>query len=202
MSLTPIKGTFLYDRSESDHGLEALLDFEMSWVLRVCANQEEKERRPKLFYQCNVILQKLLDLPPSNYTVRSVKVWKQWWRIDIWSEIIIDFEGKEQRYVLVLENKAYTMMRGHQRDDYPKIVMDYYIAKPEFKNYELRLGVITFFEPDVDEEYFNTLDQFCKNGEHKWTLFSTSDLPDWDVDDVTESDLFNEFWFARCNLEQ
>ena len=41
MSLTPIKGTFR-DSSESDHGLEALLDFEMSWVLRVCANQRRR----------------------------------------------------------------------------------------------------------------------------------------------------------------
>ena len=200
MALKQIQGTFVPDNSESDHGYEALLDFEMSWVLRVCANQDEARFRPYLYHQCRKILKELTGIG-INKCVEEVKVWKQWKYIDVLAEIRVKDEGL---HILVLEDKAYTGMSEKQRDVYPRIVFDYYANQ---KVYSYHFCVIAFWDSDTDENKakMKALKSFAEesssgfedNQNCRWQVFSTSDLPDWAVNNYTESDLFNEFWFAK-----
>ena len=40
--------SLMIDNSNSDHGKEAILDYEISWVLRTAADKEAKENKPRL----------------------------------------------------------------------------------------------------------------------------------------------------------
>ena len=187
--LQQFQGTLFHDDSTSDYGLEPLLDLEMSWILRSCANKNEQRLRPNFYHQCRCILNKLLgwegEKRYQDYDVESVRVRRQWKHIDLVAEIMIDGE----LFVLALEDKAYTYMSEKQKDGYPKIVREFY-----GDNTNSRFVVITMFE--TAEKGFEVLKDLIKGSE--WSEVSSMiDLPDWEADNYTESDLFNEFWFAH-----
>ena len=184
------QGTLFGDNSEGDYGLEPLLDWEMSWILRSCANKNEQRLRPRLYHQCRCILNKLLgwegEKTYMDYDVDSVQVWRQWKHIDLVAEITIDGE----LFVLALEDKAYTNMTEIQRNQYPRIVREHYKDKTD----NIRFVVITMF--DTHEAGFTKMSD-CVKGSDWVEVFSIVVLPDWEAEDYTESDLFNEFWFAK-----
>ena len=191
LMLQQYQGTFFHDDSEGDYGSEAMLDLEMSWALRICSNQFVQRLKPKLYYQCRYILNTLLGWKGKRdcleYTVEEVRVWKQWRHIDIVAEVTID----SQLHVLVLEDKAYTKMKDVQRDKYPEYVEAYYLGSNLPKHY----CVVSLYGEEDDG--FIELAGFVKEVNSKWAVYSTETLVDWAVDDYTESDLFNEFWFAK-----
>lgn len=185
------QGTLFHDSSEGDYGKEALLDIEMSWILRICSNADERRLRPNLYYQCRYILNTLLGWQDTkncmDYPVENVLVWRQWSHIDVCAEIIID--GK--LHVLVLEDKAYTAMTNTQRDSYPEQIRQAY----QNREAVFHFCVISLF--DNEEEEFSNLKQFVKGSVWEDNVFSAESLPDWTAPNYTESDIFNEFWFAR-----
>lgn len=188
--------SLMIDNSNSDHGKEAILDYEISWVLRTAADKEAKENKPRLHSQCMHILCKLLGLNDvQNIDVTEVKVWKQWERIDVFSTIKLKNSGKEENYALLIEDKAYTSMKEHQRDIYPKIAREWCDSENEWKDCKLRLCAITI--SDCGTDGYNVLSDFCKQStEWEWHTFSVGELPDCSADEFTESDLFNEFWLS------
>lgn len=185
---------FMSDHSEGDHGLEAILDYELSWVLRMVADKECQREKPYLYHQCRHIMFELLgisDMP--NITIDSVEVWKQWCYVDVVADIYLTIDGKSELHVILAENKAYTMMKENQRDNYPKIIKEAYDNYPRYRNYRdynLHKVLITCFSSS--ETSYKQLQQFIEGTD--WSIFSVEDLPDWTVDNPTESDLFNDFW--------
>lgn len=112
---------FMADCTKNDKGKEAIMSFEVSWILRVAADKTEQKARPILYRKCNEILFKLLGICESNdIIIKEIKVWKEWDNIDVLANVIITVNGKEERHVIVIENKIYTKMKVNQRDDYPK----------------------------------------------------------------------------------
>ena len=183
------------DESNSDYGREAILDYEISWVLRITVEKKEKENRPKLYSQCMHILCKLLGIKSDSVEVLDVKVWKQRNNIDIFSTIKLINNGKEERFVLLTEDKVYTPMRENQRDVYPIYAKDWCDSNCEWSNCKLRLCVITCH--DNDKAAYKELVEFCKQSSAwEWNVFSVGDLPDSNIEELTESDLFNEFWLS------
>ena len=183
------------DESASDYGREAILDYEISWVLRLTAEKKEKECRPKLYSQCRHILCKLLGIELDSVEVLDVKVWKQRNNIDIFSTIKLINNGKEECYVLLTEDKVYTQMGKNQRDDYPQIAKDWCDSNSEWANCKLRLCAITC--QDRNTPAYNKLVEFCKQSSTwEWNVFSLEDLSAPNAEELTESDLFNEFWLS------
>ncbi len=184
------------DNTDSDYGREAILDYEISWVLRITAENKEKGNRPKLYSQCMHILCKLLGIESNSIEVLDVKVWKQKKDIDIFSTIILKNNGKEERYVLLTEDKVYTSMRENQRDVYPQIAKDWCDSNSGWSNCKLRLCAITCH--DCGSPGHNKLVEFCKqSSKWEWHPFSIEELPDDSTEELTESDLFNEFWLTN-----
>lgn len=185
---------FMSDHSEGDHGLEAILDYELSWVLRMAADKECQDEKPYLYHQCRHILFELLgisDMP--NITIDSVEVWKQWCYCDVVADVYLSIEGRHELHVILAENKAYTMMKDNQRDNYPKIIKEAYDNYPRYsnyRNYKLHKVLITCFSSSGTS--YKQLQQFIEGTD--WSIFSVEDLPDWTADNPTESDLFNDFW--------
>ena len=186
-----IVSKFMSDHSTGAHGLESILDYELSWVLRMAADKDCCEKMPRLFYQCRQILFKLLNIKKfSNITVAHVRVWKQWKRVDLLAEISLVKEGKSELHILMVEDKAYTMLTPKQRDEYPQLVKEKFVNVNA--KYTLHQSIITCY--DKKDQKYKELSDFIKRGTEKWKLFSIYTLPDKEVKELTESDLFNEFW--------
>lgn len=184
-----MKSLFMSDCSEGDYGKEALLDYEMSWVLRLCA--EKNVPNDKLKKNCLAIMSELLDIEPALKPgdVTQVKVWKQWQRIDLIAEITIN----GVLHVLALEDKAYTFMKEDQRESYPKTVREWYAGKGIPKD-NFHFVVITMFESEQEE--FKQLEQFVKSS--PWTV-----MPAWEFGcKATGNDLFDEFWINEWRVEE
>lgn len=183
---------FMSDHSEGDPGRETLLDYELSWVLRMAADDDCP---PRLKHQCRYILFKLLDI--ENYQdieIEKVHVWKQWNYIDVIADIYLVQNGVKSLRVLMIEDKAYSMMKVHQRDIYPKLVKEAYNTYDkykEYRNYKLHQVLVTCY--DSKEPGYNSLLDFI-SVDKNWRIFSVGDLPDNKVEEMTESDIFNEFW--------
>ena len=188
---------FIIDQSEGNHGIEAILDFELSWVLRMVVDKECRENKPRLYHQCRHILFTLMKMSDSpEVIIEDVKVWKQWKHIDLVADVYIEINGKKELHVILVENKAYTVMRENQRDVYPHYIKDVYDKSDQYegyRNYKLHQVLITCF--NTKDEYYKQQKKFINGTD--WTIKSLEELPDWSVEEQTESDLFNEFWLNR-----
>lgn len=181
---------FMRDQSEGSHGIETLIDYQLSWVMRIPANPNIKKQKPILYKNCRTILFQLMGCDDHNQLVKSVAVKKQWKRIDLIAEITIENEDVEETYVVVLENKAYTRIHDSQLERYKSIVEEHYNQKQWGEKRVYR--VFTIAEPDT--ELYCTIKRECeKTG---WNLICYEDLQ-FDIEPDSESDLFNEFWL-RC----
>lgn len=178
------------DCSEGDYGKEAILDYEISWVLRLCAEKEVPNVRLKK--NCLAIMSQLLKIEPNLKPgdVTRVNVWKQWKRIDLIAEITIN----GILHVLTLEDKAYTSMTESQRDDYPKAVKEWYTGK-EIPMENFHFVVVTMMESFQKE--FKKLEQFARSTQTSpWRVLSA-----WEFNcEATGNDLFDEFWINEWSL--
>lgn len=176
------------DHSEGDKGKEAVMDFQVSWVLRMAADEDYSKDKPFFRLYSRYILFKLLGKPfPNKEEIVSVRVWKEWANIDICAEVELKIGEKIEFHVLLIENKVYTQMKPWQRDEYPKALEKFYQAhgRGEYKPH-----IILITCTDSDAEY-EEMRKFCENTD--WQVISIYDLI-FDLNKETESELFNEFW--------
>lgn len=186
IALTEMESFFMKDDSENNQGYEHMLDFQMSWVMRVPTRQAIKNNNPNLYKRCFGVLMKLIGKENVDKLV-SVHVWKQWKRIDVIAEVIVECGGREEKHVVVIEDKAYTMIHDDQINRYKNTVSDWYADK----DFELHYWVITFFSPG--EEGYKEMEAMCKEAE--WQLLSYDNvLEDYSP---TGSELFDEFWINK-----
>ena len=183
---------FMHDDSEGHYGKEAMLDYQMSWVMRVAANKAILEKNPTLHKRCTDILLKLIGKSGCNdIEIISVDVWKQWQRIDVSANVIIKCNGKDEKHLVVLEDKAYTMIHGDQLNRYETIINETYNKNDYLKDFEKHFWVITFFSES--EEGYSALNWYCKDAKADWGLLSFEQVIDDDYT-PTGSDLFDDFW--------
>ena len=142
-----IESKFFIDQSEGDHGKETILTYWLSWSLRLSVeNNDYCKDKPILKRYCRYMLFKLLGIDNYNgIRVLEVNVKKEWHRIDLIAEIMIERDGCKERHVLMMENKAYTYMTENQRDNYPTIVIRYY-GTPQEKKYILHQVLLTVIQ--------------------------------------------------------
>ena len=179
---------FMTDHSEGDKGKEAVMDFQVSWVLRMAADDDYTKDKPIFRLYSRYMLFKLLNEPfPNKKEIVSVRVWKEWANIDICAEVELKVGDKKEFHVLLIENKVYTSMKTWQRDDYPKALKLFY---QEHGRGEHIPHTILITCTDSDNE-FKKLEEFCNGSD--WKVISIYDLI-LDLHKETESELFNEFW--------
>lgn len=185
---------FMTDHSEGDKGKEAVLNFQLSWALRMSADKDYTKDKPVFHLFSKYMILKLLGIEtPSLVQIIEVKVWKEWENIDICAEVIMEKEGKNEYHSILIENKVYTNMKPKQRDNYPVIFKEYYQDKTEKKDYIPHFVLLTCIESDY--ELIKTK-SFCEGTE--WKVMSIYDII-LDLDIETESELFNEFWIYNWN---
>ena len=190
---------FMQDNSEGDHGKEAMLDYQMSWLMRLAA--ETKVENKRLHQISKEVLLRLIGLLETpNVDILNVDVWRQWEHIDVFAEIKVVVDGETQHHLVVIEDKAYTMIHDNQLTRYAETVRAYYSGKRK-NNYTIHYWVITFH--DEGSDYWKQLKEDCEKCDIvKWNLLNMYDVIGWRKDKEndfknTESDLFDEFWLKK-----
>lgn len=199
--------SFMSDESEGDHGKEAILDYELSWLIRQAKDGNypldviAKKALLQLIERYDII--EYVEEDSDNYfdvEFPEVKVWKQWKRIDLIAEVTLRFKEKEEKHLIVIEDKAYTRVHDNQLDRYSEIVNEHYNTD-EFKKH---FCMVTFFG-DYDP-YYDELGNECNAAKEDWTLLCSEDvinLNDKEKEQFIDSYLgtgderFDDFWLRR-----
>lgn len=190
----------MQDSSEGDCQKEAMLDFVLSWTLRVAADDFPlKMKQPILHEKCRKILSKLIfkseNAIKAADKVISVDVWKQWKRIDLHANIVLEIDNEKQFHLLVIENKAYSPTHDNQLQRYQEIVNQEYDSDSYLKEFKKHFVLITFLGEDETETRYQAILKDCENNTY-WCLPILDLQPNCDQED-TESDIFNEFWLRE-----
>ncbi len=187
---------FMADCSDNDLGKEAVLSFQISWILRNVVDRELQHEKPILYSKCRSILFTLLQMADDNQEILDVKVWKEWAldkhnRVDVIANVKLrNADQEESWHILLIENKVYTSLKENQISDYPRKVKEEYDSNPYFTGYTLHQCISTCQEGKTLQDVKN----LCMNT--AWKVYEYYDLVDWENDPLTESDLFNEFWYS------
>jgi hypothetical protein len=196
-AIVSMPSILMNDDSEGDHGKETMLDYELSYLLRIANTTEfgndfaQRVLRMLIGADSNHIDS---DDELDFLLIRSVKVWKQWERIDLLAEIEADYGFGFKKYVVVIENKAYTCIHDDQLSRYAAIVEDYYKGQ----DVEIHYWVITFF--DKGSEKYQAIANQCKESEGEWNCISFDELAvltDEELQKGTYNDIIDEFWIKR-----
>lgn len=175
--------SFFKDDSET-FKVEEVIDYFLSWTIR-CADVEFNENKLVNEYS-KMILSKLLfddENKLSNETVSNVKIWKQWYNVDIWAQLEIN----NKKYALIIENKMYSSIREKQLSNYIEIAERFYADKPEYTK------KFIFIRPDYDHDLKYNEKERCMN--EGYSYFNLSELQDLLPNENTGNALFDEFWF-------
>lgn len=192
------------DSSEGDKGKEAMLDFVLSWTLRVASDAyPDKDEEQKLHKACRRILLKLIyglkryeEIEKQQCQICSVQVWKQWNYIDLHANVTLRIDGGELEYhVIVVENKVYSRLRDNQLGPYKEIILNTYKGSAYDKHIHFR--VITGFDEECQKDEFDKIKKECEaNG---WDCIPIRELQPNKIPDgeKPDSDIFNEFWLRE-----
>ena len=188
---------FMNDSSEGDHGKEAMLDYQLSYLLRLADKNvheigDEISKRTLLkLLEKEVHLDTWGDVDYELINNVSVKVWKQWQHIDLIVEVEGNFADGDEKHVIVIEDKAYTGIHDNQLDRYVQDVEAWY----KDKDFRIHYWVITFFDNGTDG--FKAIADQCKEANGDWKCLSFEDvvdLTDKERQRGTSNDILDEFW--------
>ena len=192
---------FMCDDSEGNHGKEAMLDYQLSYLLRLANTSDNGNELAKR------TLMKLAGKTPildsygnvDNLYIESVKVWKQWQYIDLIAEVEADWDWinspfNTEKHVIVIENKAYTKIHDDQLSRYSEIVEDYY----KDQEVQIHYWVITFYDRDTEE--FESIATQCREAKGDWKCLSFEeflDLTEEERNKGTYNEIIDEFWVKK-----
>ncbi len=200
LAVADMPSLFMCDDSEGNHGKEAMLDYQLSYLLRLANTSESGDELAKRTLM--KLLGKEVQLNQYGYVdnieVSSVKVWKQWQKIDLIAEVDAYFgsfpDQKEEQHVIVIENKAYTGIHDDQLSRYVQEVEEWY----KDKDVQIHYWVVTFFDNDTKE--FEAIATQCKESKGDWKCLSFEDvvdLTDEERQKGTYNEILDEFWVKK-----
>lgn len=199
-AIADMTSLLMCDNSEGNHGKEAMLDYQLSYLLRIANTSEEGNELGKRTLM--KLLGKEIQLDEYGYVenidIVSVKVWKQWQCIDLIAEVDAYFsplsDQQEERHVIVIENKAYTGIHDDQLSRYEHDVEEWY----KYKDVQIHYWVITFFDNDTKE--FNAIAAQCQESKGDWKCLSFEEVVDLTDDEQQNgmgNEIIDEFWVKK-----
>ncbi|MCX6230869.1 MAG: PD-(D/E)XK nuclease family protein [Bacteroidetes bacterium] len=188
---------FMMDDSDSDNK-ESIIDYMLSWTLRMSAVSDDGYENTVQNY-CKKILSKIIfghiDYIDENFkTIESVKIWRQWQRIDLLAEIVfIDKNDRKSKHALLIENKAYSSIRGDQLIRYKQIFENEYKDKGFEKLHYMYFTIKERYQIVDDEILCNEAGYLAYPMDEirTWLWPKTEDLK------PTGNEIFDEFWIKN-----
>lgn len=188
------KPFLMWDETEKDGHAETMMDYILSWSLRCTKYRFIKDHKPILYHYCKYMLCTLIDRlqDMDNITIDDVRVWKQERYIDLWVEVDLHIDDREEHHAILIEDKYYTGIHDDQLARYKQIFEEYYQDKTNYKEKNLHYAVITCIY-DVDTHYQPLKEAVAKV--KGFNLFHLYDLVDKSTGyRESESDIFNELF--------
>lgn len=186
----------MVDSSEKDGKAEIVMDYVLSWCLRRADEICQSDNKPILYEYCRYMLGKLCQIDVNeSVTFRDVNVWKEDQNIDLWVELIVESDGKTQKHAILIENKYYTGLHDscdsdgvyrNQLEVYRKRFDGHYSKQHD--QWDLHYNLITCIERE--DPSFAKYDVANDFGYQVHSFYDML-VPE---PELTESDIFNEFW--------
>lgn len=173
----------MIDSTRSNGPAEIVMDYIISYTLRSAFNNETK---PLFEKAARSILFKLLGKFDQGQQIIDVKVWKQWKRIDLTVEVTLKEGDSKEKHVIIIEDKYYSAPHDNQLQRYKESAEEYY--KDEWKKHYVVITAVYRSDKTFDDIY----SEVEKDG---FNIYSLNELVK-DVNEPTESDIFNQFWLA------
>lgn len=187
------KPFLMCDDSEKDGHAETMMDYVLSWSLRCTKYPFIKDNKPLLYHYCKYILCTLIDRlqDMSNITIDDVRVWKQEQYIDLWVEVDLHIDNREERHAILIEDKYYTGVHDDQLKRYRQIFEEYYQDKKDYPKDNRHYVLITCHYDNND--HYKQLAKAAK--ENDFDIYNIFDIVDKSLGyKETESDIFNELF--------
>lgn len=177
---------FMQDSSTGNHGKEAMLDFQMSWLMRLSTKQSDNIALDKI--SRFVVLQLLGKKNENDVRINKVEVWKEWKHIDVKAEVEIVVNGINEKHLIIIENKIYHTLSNGQLDKNSKVVKDNCNFPEERIHYWLIYG---------DENAESVLKKACDDANPQWNLLWFYDVVGGNRMKLTGNPIFDEFWIRK-----
>ena len=190
------KPFLMCDDSEKDGHAETMMDYILSWSLRCTKYSFIKDNKPLLYHYCKYILctfiDKLQDM--NNITIDDVRVCKQKQYIDLWVEVDLHINDREEHHAILIEDKYYTGVHDDQLKRYRQIFEELYKDKEKYPRRNLHYVLITCLYSDNIN--YAPLAQAAK--ENGFEIYQLYDIVDNSLGyKETESDIFNELFLRE-----
>ena len=190
------KPFLMCDDSEKDGHAETMMDYVLSWSLRCTKYPFVKDNKPLLYHYCKYMLCKLIDRLQDMkiITIDDVRVWKQERYVDLWVEVKLHIDKREENHAILIEDKYYTGVHDDQLTRYRQIFEDYYQDKKDYPKDNRHYVLITCLYSD--NIYYAPLAQAAK--ENGFEIYQLYDIVDNSLGyKETESDIFNELFLRE-----
>ena len=187
------KPFLMCDDSEKDGHAETMMDYVLSWSLRCTKYPFVKDNKPLLYHYCKYMLCKLIDRLQDMkiITIDDVRVWKQERYVDLWVEIDLHIDSREEHHAILIEDKYYTGVHDDQLTRYRQIFEDYYQDKKDYQKNNRHYVLITCQYDNND--HYKQLAKAAK--ENDFDIYNIFDIVDKSLGyKKTESDIFNELF--------
>lgn len=181
------RSLFMEDDSEGNYGKEAMLDFQMSWLMRI--STDKRYDNTKLGDISRYVVLNLLELDKrTDVVIKKVKVWKQRKRIDVIAEIEILVNGNNEQHLVVIEDKIYHGFSKEQLDKNSSVILNNYDNPPKV-HYWLIYG-----NSEIDSE---KLKQVCREAKPEWKPLWFYDVIGGELKRPIGNGIFDDFWVRK-----
>ena len=194
--MTENKPFLMCDDSEKDGHAETMMDYVLSWSLRCTKYPFIKDNKPLLYHYCKFILCTLIDRlqDMDNITIDDVRVWKQERYVDLWVEVDLHIDNREEHHAILIEDKYYTGVHDDQLKRYRQIFEEYYQDKKDYPKDNRHYVLITCHYSD--NIHYAPLAQTAK--ENGFKIYNLYDIVDNSLGyRESESDIFNELFLRE-----
>ena len=184
----------MMDSSDGGGNKEAIMDFEISWMLRM-AEDRKCIKRPILHHYCRNFLAMLLGKQGlKEISIVNVETWKEYCHIDLWVRVLLVQNGIHEQHEILIENKVYSALNGNQLQDY-RNRFDAELTK-EFPHAIRHYVLLTCFE-----SYDCKIKRYASAGKYGFKVIPWDKMTEVIFEQrlpiYSESDIFNEFWI-KC----
>ena len=179
-----MKSFFMMDNS-NDHGKEAMLGYQISWLMRLAARKDVENR--KLHEISRFTLLQLLDMKDCrDVDIVEVNVSREWHYIDVFAKCKVRRNNQIEEHLIIIENKIYTNLADGQLNKNSNTFHSYY---PNFPVERTHFWLISCKEDSWEKQ-----EQECATAESDWRLLWFYDVIGGKLDNPIGNDIFDEFW--------
>lgn len=141
--------SFMCDSSTGDSNKEAIMDFVISWMLRL-SQEQYQDSNFIIHCYCKRLMSLFLKLEFNDIEILEVSTVKQWKNADIITLVKLSNKGLKETHAIFIEDKVYGKL-NNPLENYKK-VLDQYLEENGVSNSINHYVVLTMLEENQDKK--------------------------------------------------